>query len=157
MAEEIKNDNAMETDYVAAIEEMKRNTVSREQFDKMKQENKRLLDALTSGQTIEQKVEAPAKKTVAELANALMNGSSNNLNYCKTALELRERMMEEGMDDPFVPRGQKISPTREDYELAQRVADGIQSCIDYADGDSELFTQELQRITKDTKIPTRRR
>lgn len=157
MAEEIKNDTTMETDYVAAIEEMKRNTVSREQFDKMKQENKRLLDALTSGQTIEQKAEVPAKKTVAELANALMNGSSNNLNYCKTALELRERMMEEGMDDPFVPRGQKISPTREDYELAQKVADGIQSCIEYADGDSDIFTQELQRITKDTALPRRRR
>ena len=159
MAEEIKNDNdTMETDYVAAIEELKRNTVSREQFDKMKNENKRLLDALANNQQLEGaaaiKVE---KKSINDLANSIMSGNNSNLNYVKTALELRERMLEEGMEDPFVPQGKKISPTREDYELAQRVADGLQSCIDYADGDSAIFTQELQRITKDTAIPRRRR
>lgn len=159
MAEEIKNDNeTMETDYVAAIEELKRNTVSREQFDKMKNENKRLLDALANNQQLEGaaaiKVE---KKSINDLANSIMSGNNSNLNYIKNALELRERMLEEGMEDPFVPQGKKISPTREDYELAQRVADGLQSCIDYADGDSAIFTQELQRITKDTAIPRRRR
>lgn len=157
MAEEMKNEE-MEVDYVAAIEELKRNTVSREQYDKMKEENKKLLNSLVNNQPLEGtaafKVE---KKSVDELANSLMNKSHNNLDYVKTALELRTRMMEEGMTDPFVPQGKKISPTREDYDTAQRVADAFEACIEYADGDSDIFTQELQRITNDVALPRRRR
>ena len=40
-------------------------------------------------------------------------------------------------------------PTNEDYEAAQKVADAFQSCIDVAEGDPEIFTRELMRITKD--------
>ena len=57
--------------------------------------------------------------------------------------------MDDGGIDPFLPIGNRISPTKEDIETANRVAEAFQSCIDYAEGDSQLFTQELQRITND--------
>lgn len=157
MAEEITRDNEMETDYVAAIEEMKRNTVSRDVYDKMKEENRKLLNALTNGQEINKPNAAPEKKSAKELAANFMSSSHNNLTYWQTALELRDAMIAEGMEDPFVPQGKKIAATREDYELAQKVADGVASCIEYAEGDSSIFTQELQRITKDTGMVRRKR
>ena len=157
MTDEIMTNETMETDYVAAIEEMKRNTVSRDQFNKMKEENRKLLNALTNGQEINQTIPTAPKKTIEELSNILMNGSNDNLVFWQTSLERRERMLEEGYEDPWVPKGKKITATREDYESAQRVADGVASCIEYAAGDSEIFTQELQRITRDTAMPRRKR
>ena len=43
--------------------------------------------------------------------------------------------------------GAQISPTAEDVQVAEKVAQIYQECVDYADGDSALFTQELQRRT----------
>lgn len=44
--EETSNDSV---DYIAAINEMKQNSVSRQQYEKLKQENKELLDTLING------------------------------------------------------------------------------------------------------------
>ena len=41
------------TDYVAAIQELQNNTVSKDQYQKLRSENKRLLDALVSGQQVD--------------------------------------------------------------------------------------------------------
>ena len=45
-------------------------------------------------------------------------------------------------------------PDNSDYEAAQRVADALQSCVEVADGDSEIFTRELMRITNDVAPQT---
>ena len=39
-------------DYISAISEMKKNSVTRESYDKLKSENKQLLDALVNGKEI---------------------------------------------------------------------------------------------------------
>lgn len=80
----------------------------------------------------------------------------NNLEYCKKTLELRKAIIDDGGVDPFVPAGHNIAPTADDYTQAEKVANYIQDAIDYADGDSELFTQELQRNMKDVPLPKRR-
>lgn len=74
----------------------------------------------------------------------------SNLEYMKTALELREELLDRGSPDPFLPYGQNITPTDEDIKTADRVAEAIKASIEYADGDSEVFTNELQRIMVDT-------
>jgi hypothetical protein len=43
-------------------------------------------------------------------------------------------------------------PTDEDVRTAQKVADVLQECVDYAEGDSAVFTNELQRRLVDVKI-----
>ena len=45
--------------------------------------------------------------------------------------------------------------SRSDYEAAERVATVVRECIEYAKGDSAVFTNELQRRTVDTAIPRR--
>ena len=55
--------------------------------------------------------------------------------------------MAEGQPDPFLPMGAQIAPTADDEAKAEKAAQIYQECIDYADGDSKLFTQELMRRT----------
>ena len=141
----------MTEDYLAAIKDLKQNTVSRDDYEKLKAENKKLLNSVVNGQVVE--VEAgPAYRDVSIIRDELFNHEHNNLEYIKLALELRNTLIAKGETDPFIPVGKQISPTREDLEAAERVAQVYQECVDYADGDSALFTQELMRRTKDVKV-----
>ena len=57
--------------------------------------------------------------------------------------------MDAGHDDPFLPVGDKVRITNEMRDQAQNAADVFQECVDFARGDSGVFTAELQRRTKD--------
>lgn len=156
MAEEIKNQSVSEQekvndgiDYIEALKEMKQNSVSRESYDKLKSENKQLLDALVQGKEIELPKEE--KVDVNELRKKLFNKDSylSNLEYVDTALKLRKALIENGERDPFLPYGDRVDTTAEHYAKAEAVANVLQDCVDFADGDSGIFTAELQRRTKE--------
>lgn len=141
----------MTPDYLAAIKDLKQNSVDRQKYDELKAENKRLLNAVVNGQSVE--VEAgPQYRDVGEIRDELFNNEHNNLEYVKLALELRNTLIAKGETDPFLPVGRQISPTREDVEMAEKCAQVYQECIDYAEGDPALFTQELMRRTRDVKV-----
>ena len=144
-------------DYLAAIKELKQNSVDRSEYDKLRAENKKLIDAVVNGQPgqEEQVVVKHSKEQIDDLRNELFNSPKelNNLEYITKAMELREALMENGEPDPFLPVGKQISPTRDDLEGAEKVAQVYKECIDYAEGDSEVFTNELMRRTRDVKLP----
>lgn len=146
-----------DTDYVAAINELKANTVSKTEYAKLRSENKKLLDALVNGKEIDVPQEKPVD--VNELRKKLFNKDSDlsNLEYVDTALQLRNALIEKGERDPFLPIGTHVSETPEMYEKAQNVADLLQDCVDFADGDSGVFTARYQSMVKDTVIPGRGR
>lgn len=153
-----EQETGMEQDYLAQIQEMKRNSVSRADYDRMRDENKKLLEALVEGKQLEQEVKVQEEKVPLDtLVKDFVDKPHNNLQYVEAALELRSRLMEEGHDDPFVAKGHKLVPDPSDYEKAAVVAEAFQHCVDYAEGDSEAFTNELMRITRDIPIPTKRR
>lgn len=140
-------------DYVEAIKQLRDTTVSKDAYDKLRSENKRLLDSLVRGETIEQPVEAvDADKLRKELFSG--DADMSNLEYMTKTMQLRDAIIDAGGTDPFLPYGKKILPTDEDIATANRVAGVIQECIDYADGDSAVFTNELQRRMVDTSNPT---
>lgn len=144
-------------DYLAAIKELKENSVDRSKYDELRAENKRLIDAVVNGQPgqEEQVVSKHSKEEIDDLRNQLFNSPRelNNLEYITKAMELREALIENGEPDPFLPVGKQISPTRDDIEGAEKVAQVYKECIEYADGDSEVFTNELMRRTRDVKLP----
>lgn len=142
-------------DYIEAIKEIKQNSVDREAYNKLREENKRLLNSLVNGESIDVKKEEPVN--IDELRDKLFNKESTNLEYISNALKLREELMKQGKPDPFLPAGKNIIPTEEDIKTADRVAKVLQECVDYADGDSNVFTNELQRVTVDSVIPKTRR
>lgn len=136
----------MTPDYLAAIKELKQNSVDRSDYDKLKAENRKLLDSIVNGQVVETTSE-PTYRDVNIIRDELFNHEHNNLEYVKLALELRNTLIAKGETDPFLPVGNQITPTADDAEKAEKVAQVYQECIDYADGDSALFTQELMRRT----------
>ena len=144
-------------DYLAAIKELKENSVNRSEYDKLRAENKRLIDAVVNGQPgqEEQVAVKHSKEQIDDLRNELFNSPRelNNLEFITKAMELREALMENGEPDPFLPVGKQISPTRDDIEGAEKVAQVYKECIEYAEGDSEVFTNELMRRTRDVKLP----
>ena len=144
-------------DYLAAIKELKQNSVDRSEYDKLRAENKRLIEAVVNGQSGQEEpvFTKHSKEQIDDLRNELFNSPRelNNLEYITKVMELREALMENGKPDPFLPVGKQISPTRDDLEGAEKVAQVYKECIDYAEGDSEVFTNELMRRTRDVKLP----
>ena len=144
-------------DYLAAIKELKEKSVDRSEYDKLRAENKKLIDAVVNGQPgqEEQVVVKHSKEQIDDLRNDLFNSPRelNNLEFITKTMELREALMENGEPDPFLPVGKQISPTRDDLEGAEKVAQVYRECIEYAEGDSEVFTNELMRRTRDVKLP----
>ena len=140
----------MTPDYLAAINELKQNSVDRSKYDALKAENKKLLDSIVNGTEIAQPVEE--KKSIEELRANFFKEDQNNLEYWNNVLALREAWMTEGKPDPFLPIGSQILPTDADEAAANKVATVLQECIDYAEGDSDVFTNELQRRLIDVKI-----
>ena len=133
--------------YIEAIKEMKANSVSKDAYKKLQDENKKLLESLIAGETIE----AP-KTTVEEKVdlNALrkhLDETESPIDYCKTSLKLHEETLKQLGYNDYLPNGKKIRPTKEDEEKANLFIEQVKECIDYADGDDQLFIQELQRRT----------
>lgn len=139
------------TDYIAAIKELKENSVDRSKYDALKAENKKLLDSIVNGTEIAQPT-VEQKKSTEELREAYLKEDQSNLEYITNTLKLREAIIAEGKPDPFLPIGEQIMPTDEDIKTAEKVASVLQECVDYAEGDSAVFTNELQRRLVDVKI-----
>ena len=159
MTEEIIENNnntneSTDTNYIEVINSLKASTVSKDKYDKLKDENKRLLDSLVNNS----QVEAPNTPKVSndELRKDLFTKKLSNLEFVEKTLQLRKNILEETGEDIFTPDGPQFSFSDEDRRDAQRVADALQSCVDVADGNSAIFTNELQRILKDTPLPNRR-
>ena len=142
-------------DYIATIKKLKENSVDREKFEKLEAEHKRVLDEIVNGRSTDEEVQQEVLPTIAELRKEMFNGERDlsNLDYVTKALQLRDQLIAKGEPDPFLPYGQQISPSEEDIAAANRVASVLKECVDYAQGDSSVFTNELQRRTNDVRIP----
>ena len=109
MAEEVKNNDvvsaeegeATEFDPVQAINELKKNSVSRDEYDKVVKEKNKYLKALVNGSGYENQPKNNLK-TLDELKHDIygdnMDGNTkckNDLELAKTMLEYRNRTIEE--------------------------------------------------------------
>lgn len=159
--EEQKNETANkgiveQTPLTQALNGLKNDMVSKEEYDKVLQENQeyaKTVKDLFNGEGSGQSQKEEETVDCSKLKKDLSSGNLSNLDYVKTALKLREEVMKEGKEDPFVPQGINIHATAEDVMAANRVAEALQYCVDNCEGDSGVFTAMLQSITNDTKIP----
>lgn len=137
-------------DYVAAIEAIRDTTVSKELYEKLRLRNKQLLEALTRGGAIESESKE-VKVDIADIRKRLYSsdgGDMTDLEYVSDTLKLRQAILDAGGRDPFLPANSN-AVTSDMIETAKRVAEGLQHCVDAAQGDSGLFRAQLSRITKD--------
>lgn len=152
---EVKTEvNNVEADYIDRIKTLKANSVSLEEYNRVREDNKKLLDSLLNGEnTVVVKNEAPAeeeKVDIQGLRNELYGGryDGTDLDYITKVLKLRKAIMDTGAPDPAVSSGNKVQAEEADYENCQSVCDQLQEIVDYADGDSQVFRAELMRRCK---------
>lgn len=151
---------APEDNYLDTIRELQKRP-TQEAYEKLVRENKSLLDSIVNGTDFSDlaKKEREETETIADLHKALFSDSAEdltNLEYAEKALKLRQMRIESGARDPFLPCGNHVRLTAEQYEQAENVATVLQECIDLARGDPGVFTAELQRRTRDTYYAPRR-
>ena len=141
-------------DYISAINEIKQNTVSKEAYLKVVDDNKKLLDSLVHGTGIgqDQEQKKPEEPDIDALRGELYGSESNNmtnLEYVDKTLQLRKALMDKGERDPFVTKaGKNYSPELVDFQKAERVASTLQECVDIAQGNPDVFDNEFQRRLK---------
>jgi hypothetical protein len=142
-------------EYIDQINELKRNTVSREAYDRIKEENRTLLSNIVSGAGVKQDAEnaEPVISTSDLIKNTyLHNNMGSDIATVKNMLEIRERLMANGGRDPWVGGGNNLiasdkqyQPTQADYAEAERQAEALKHCLEMANGDEALFHQFIVR------------
>lgn len=153
----VPNEEAsMETDYVEAIKNLKQNSVSKADYDALRLENKKLLQAVVNGQTIEVEPEEPEVDLAQLRKNVFDNPNQTNLEYVTNVLKLRDAVLEKEGYDVFVPQSSQYSPTQDDIARANKVAEQFKEMVDIADGNPNVFLNEFQRRIKDD-MPIRRK
>lgn len=144
--------------YIDIVKKLKENTVSKEDYEKLQEENKKLANTIANGLTVQPKEETKkAEVDINQLRKNFLKENQSNLEYAKNVLALRNALMEKNPeDDPFLPKGHNINATEQDKIDAQNVADVLEQCIELADGNSDAFTIALQNRMVDIKLPKRK-
>lgn len=135
------------TDYIAAIKELKENSVDKGKYDTLKAENKKLLDALVNGSDIDTQSSQPELGTRLEYYKAYKENKFNtDLDFWTNFLNLREATIREYGKDPLVtgnygltPDGEKVEPAYGEQEAMDNLCNGIAQMIDEAQGDASVF------------------
>lgn len=144
-----------DVDYIKAISDLKKNSVSRDEYNRVIEENKNLLKTLVEGGQIEEPQNDPPD--ISELRKRLFSEEDlNNYEYIDTVLQLRDALIANGERDPFLPVGDQVEVTADMIQGAQDTADALREMLDFADGDSRIFTAEYQRRVRDNSVVSMR-
>ena len=150
--QEVVKEDEKYQEYIDTIKNLKANSISLDEYEKLKEEKSALIASLAAGEKIETNENQPhsevdIKKLAAKLSTP--ECELNNLEYVKAALEYRDAVKEKSGVDVFLPQGHQVSATDQDIESVDELIKTFQHCIDYAEGDSAAFTNELQRLLED--------
>ena len=142
--------------YIEALAKMRENSVPKEQYQKLVDENKQLVEAMINGETIKNSAPEP-EVDIDKLRSELLTKDMTNMEYTKKSLELRNELLKRGEHDPFAPYRHNAEPEESDLVAASKAANALQHCLDVANGYPDVFNNELQRIMVDTVPITKRR
>lgn len=138
--------------YIDAIKQMRATTVSKEDYVKLQEENKKLLQSLVNGETIDPE-KVPEQINPSEVVKHILENLEvgNNLQGFSDVLKLVEYDKARGIDSPFLSLNEQIHSDA-DKARADYVEEVIRDCIEYANGNNAIFTQELQRNLVDNPM-----
>lgn len=158
----MENENALnenveneDTDYVDIVKNLKENSVDKAKYDSLKAENKKLLEALASGQQIDTGTEDELGSREEYLKAYKNNKFANDLEYWENFLNLRKATIAEYGKDPCVtgnygltPEGDRVEPAYGEEEAIQEAMDTIEGFIEEAQGDAAIFSTLMQSALK---------
>ena len=139
-------DNTAE--YIETINKLKANSVSKDEYLKLRNENKQLLDALASNQVVE--VTAEPKRDITEVRKELFTNHSNlsNRQICQDMMDLYDYELENRGVNIFMPTDPQYIPTQDDITQVDNMVRGMKSALETANGNDLIFNQEIERLTK---------
>jgi hypothetical protein len=142
--------------YIDTINDLKRNSVSRSEYDKIRNENKTLLESIVNGKTFDtSSAEEEVKPSIDDLRQKAYGPGCEkltDLEYVTAVCDLRDALLEETGIDYMAPTGSQYNADFNDKATANKLYEGFRHCIDIADGDNLIFVQEMNRITNDAGI-----
>lgn len=144
--ENLINENVNETQendsqkYIDVINSMKANSVSKEQYAKLQEENQQLIEALKSGNQVEM-ISEENKPSLKDLAGTISNENFEvtNMEGWRAALDYRKAAIENGFRDPFLPNSRDYTVKPEDSARAQQIADTLEKILDESNGNPDMF------------------
>ena len=151
--ENVEQIQTPEMNYAEVIKNLKATTVSREEYERVMNENKTLANALATSpakSTDEPEVELPTDEYIDELRKKLfkINGNLSNREFIKTSLDLRDALMARGERDPFLPVNKEYIDNPSDMAAVNNLANGLREIVDYSGNDDALFNSELKRVCR---------
>ena len=140
---EVKADDKLGADeYLAQLDELKKNTVSRDKYEKAMSDNKKLANALANGEYQQAKAKEKEEVDIAELEKDLKhNRQKNDLDLWKKILTLRDaRLKLDASDDILVADRSRPGA----YAEAQEFAEAMQEAIEDSNGDPIVFSSRFR-------------
>ena len=142
------------------IDELKKNSVSLSEYNRVKADNLKLTNTIVNNQQQQEKEkeQEKPKASIEDLKNSILNNDDlSSLKFVEDSLELRDRILEESNIDIFAPQSyQMYSTTEEDRTKAENTAQAFKYLVEVAQGDEFVFKNELNRITNETPIRPKR-
>lgn len=156
MAEEnIKQEGSQEPNYLEQALETNKTLkeqlqATREEMAKMAEDNKTIMKQLLEG-GYTQDVEETDTRSIEDVIKDMRNENISDIDYAKNALAYRNKCMnlKDKPFDPFVGKGHNYQEYEKEQERAENLAQCLEHCIEYAEGNNEVFLNELNRITVD--------
>lgn len=140
------------TDYITALKELKANSVSKDKYDALNEEKKRLLDAIVNGEEVStQEQEEQLESREVYYKKYKENKFSNDLDYWDNFLKLRKATINEYGADPCVtgsygltPEGNKLEPSYGEVESIEDQMNLIEDFIKQSEGNPMVFDTLMQ-------------
>lgn len=139
------------TDYITALKELKQNSVSKDKYDALVEEKKRLLEAVVNGQEISNSEEDELEPRIVYYEKYKKNDFPTDLEYWTNLINLRKATIKEYGADPCVtgnygltPEGGRVEPAYGEPELVQEQFEIIEDMIKQSKGNSQVFERLLQ-------------
>lgn len=124
-------------DYIATINSIKKNSVPREEYEKLIEERRQLLKSLETS-----KPQETSTDEVPEDLNMLrnkLNNSKNDIEYVENVLHLRETVLKQEGVDIFVNPHSGVDESSDSEE----VANFLRECIDQSGGSNAVFIAKV--------------
>ena len=158
--DQVPPETEQDVDLAQKFLELKKNTVPREEYLKLKHQMATLMDGLSTGDEPEEPEDPGSKpeyktrepKVIAEEFLG-KDRSLTNLSYVEHALELRKAVIERGGRDPFLPNDPSYAITEFDTNAAEQTATTLQQLVDKSAGDPNVFRGLLETTLVETFRP----
>lgn len=127
-----------DSDAIEALKKLRENTVSKEEYDKLKADNKKLLDAFVSGEDLTEE-KGSKKKTEDELLKSIYEGKGSNMELAQDIVDLFDMKQAQGKNIFVASRYANTVEQNAAEADAQEVVKYLKNALEQADGDPTVF------------------